>query len=755
MTEALVVTAAGLQLCLERADEGWLDSLSCPEDGSWGALSISKGKISFIIAREDKSNSSRAVVLAQNGDVFGQAPPQARREILQRIHRVLMAAQTPPLRLPLGWNVFQHENLIAFFACRREFGAWRWIAEVYPRGSHDTGFWRLTHSDSQLQLEQFPESPYFTRASETYNRAASAWGDVVADANVRFRDIPAEKGPKKIAPAIDLDITTFGAVTKHLTYSAWLEHLTPRQREFLDHPSERSVKLRGPAGSGKTLALELKALRELYRALDAGRVVRLLFATHSWSAAEQVDASIRLLDERGESDKIDVYPLLEIARERLPREHAHGALGLLGHDSLSGRRLQLERIDAIVSRLRRGDWIAYRERVSPEFRRRVEAESGSPERNTFVWDLMMEFSSVLGAQGIFPGVTAERRYLALSRMAWMMPLPTAEERRFVLRVYTDYVDELRAEGVLTADQLVNDFLSYLETFTWNARRASEGYDLILVDELHLFSEQERLILNYLTRSADEYPRIIMALDPRQAPSEAYGYSGVPSARRESGEAEAQLGEVRSLDLRVIHRFAVEILDLVRHVHQSYPALDLGADWAFDPGSLESSAGSAGTKPTISVCVGLKEEREAVLARAAAILNKTDPDERVAVILLDPLRLEDYEKSAVAFLKTGVAIIKGKDDVDRLRYTRRSVVLSAAEYVAGLQFSHVIVAGFPHAETRGANSSYQLRRLLSSLYLAVSRASKVVEIYTNSEAGELLDVLETAMRMRIIAGAASS
>src|SRR5207249_4114442 len=106
----------------------------------------------------------------------------------------------------------------------------------------------------------------------------------------------------------------------------------------------------------------------------------------------------------------------------------------------------------------------------------------------------------------------ERRYLLLQRTPWMMPLETDGEKRFVLQVYTQYIADLKKDRLLTSDQVINDFLNYLETFTWNIRREQEGYDLIFVDELHLFSEQERLALHYLTRSASEYPKMFMALD---------------------------------------------------------------------------------------------------------------------------------------------------------------------------------------------------------------------------------------------------
>ena len=236
-----------------------------------------------------------------------------------------------------------------------------------------------------------------------YEQAMRAWQSAFLEAKRGFASLPELATTELIQPSIDLDATTFEAVTRHQTFSGWIRDLTPRQRQFVEAETGQSIKLRGPAGSGKTLALCLKALRELYKAREENRSIRILFSTHSWAVAEQVDRILRKLDESGEIREIDVYPLLEIARDRLPSERSSEALSVLGEDSLSGKQLQLERIDAVLENLKRGDWIAYKGHCTDALRARVESSRGSTTRNSLVWDLMMEFSSVLAAQGILPG----------------------------------------------------------------------------------------------------------------------------------------------------------------------------------------------------------------------------------------------------------------------------------------------------------------------------------------------------------------
>jgi hypothetical protein len=332
-------------------------------------------------------------------------------------------------------------------------------------------------------------------------------------------------------------------------------------------------------------------------------------------------------------------------------------------------------------------------------------------------------------------------------MPWMMPLETDGEKLSVLEIYTRFVGSLRDQRLLSSDQLVNDFLNYLETFAWNLRRTEDGYDMICVDELHLFNEQERLTLHYLSRDPDQYPVMFMALDPRQSPTEAYTDAGIGAiAVGESGEADAALGQVDSVDLKTIHRFSPEILRLVRHINDSFPALGLGEDWAFAGDEVETAVEATGRTPTVISHSNKADERAAVFEAAKRWASSVDTDERVAIVLLDPLALAEYSEFDS---KPNVTLIRGRDDIEALQYSRRSIAISAAEYVAGLQFAVVLVGGFPSDSNRTANLGHQRRRLLSLLYLAVSRATSDVEIHVSMEDGGIPEILESASNSKIV------
>ena len=83
-----------------------------------------------------------------------------------------------------------------------------------------------------------------------------------------------------------------------LGYDQWLKQLSDEQRRFVDYPLGGPLKLRGAAGTGKTIAMVVKALKTLYSAYEGGGGQRILFLTHSWAAAEIVDRALSKLDTR-------------------------------------------------------------------------------------------------------------------------------------------------------------------------------------------------------------------------------------------------------------------------------------------------------------------------------------------------------------------------------------------------------------------------------------------------------------------------
>jgi hypothetical protein len=734
----VVFTLDSLQVLIEESPVVH-SMLSGSQASSQDVLAVEIDDTLYVLHKKDKVDARRIIVLLRNGRMWPKEVNQAEQHILERMYQLGQLAGRENVWIPPAWAPQSHKynNLLEFHACEREFSqiTLRWIAEIQQNPPHDVCYWQLTVGAQKERLEKY------SAFENEYAAAIASW----PSAYTRARAVFHERAPLAELPGagVDLPVSDFPAgVTQKLSRHEWQSRLTPQQLDFISLPVNHAIKLRGPAGTGKTLTLELKALHEIDKARKHGESRRILFVTHSWALAEEVDVDIRFLSEWGPPDELTVMPLLTLAQYILPAERQN-PFALVGEDSLSGKKAELERIDDALEEFLNGDWVSFRDEVSLPLRSRLESADPA-DRSSFIWDCMIEFDCVLGADGIFPVFGAEARYLKLPRISWMMPLPEAADKRLILNLYRRYMAKLESSEQCTTGQYVNDFLNYLETNAWNVRRVKDGYDLVFVDEFHLFNFQERQLLRYLTRSRGDFPKILMALDPKQSPWGVYAQlkDADPSSRPD--RIEDEFGKVSSVDLATVHRFSPEILQLVKNLDRQFPNLDLGADWGPGMAAMTSSAEN-GPMP-ILVRSGSQPAEVSDVLEELRSHKASGVGGQLAVAIVDQGKFGSFQAMAAGFSRntgTKVSIIATRDDVEGAQYRRRGILMGPAEYLAGLQFDSVIVAGLPDSGTGFANLGYRRMRFLSLLYLAITRARREVRIFVNDDYGGVPDVLQVA------------
>ncbi|MFF3877488.1 DEAD/DEAH box helicase [Streptomyces sp. NPDC001978] len=697
---------------------------------------FSTEEVDFLLAADDDEGVQRIVVM-RDQNVRERFVPEhlvsLRRDVLSRMKSFAERARTPgPLSLPRQWHQYKHNNYIAFRAAPKiDANSSRWIAEVTPGDRADIIFWATTTSDNKSTLEGFdskrPPNP----------ELGGVWRQAVAAAEVHFAQA-------RFQPAdVDMSLPALEqSMTKGWTYEQWLEAISKEQRAFIEAETDKSIRLRGPAGSGKTLALTLKAIREVLNAREAGRDIRVLVVTHSWALAAQISDSIDSMG-LGLLREIDVLPLLEIAKMISPQyvQDVSSGFSLIGEDSLSGKQAQLDEIQEVLDDFITGDWITYKGGVSEGLRTRFDS-ADDDERRALAWDLLIEFGSVIGAAAIFPGAGSELRYFQLPRASWMLPLNAREDLRVVFELYTRYWGSLDERSLTTSDQVLADFLIHLSTNTWNRARRVQGYDLVFVDEFHLFSPLERQVLHYLTRDTSIYPRVFMAVDPRQSPSEAFIGLAADETRSSNGvPADDNLGVVANFELTTIHRFTPQILELIKHVHHEFPTLDLGQEWDVDFTRVES-AQAGGSFPRLISAASRSGEEDDIVRAVQALY----PSGRLALAVVDFRQWQRFSRLASRIGQSGkfhVSTVSGRSDIEGLGYRRRGLVVGTAEHLAGLQFDSVLVAGIPDMNASAPTANERIR-YLSLLYLALSRAQGEVRVFVNEDDGGAPEVLLRAV-----------
>lgn len=689
----------------------------------------------YLVTSKDSADDQRVVVDRESFGSDAFVPDHlhhVRRPVLSRMAAFAERAQASgPLTLPRAWHQFKQHNLMAFFAVPGgDARGTRWIAEVMNGPRADVIFWRVTTSDEKTSLQDFEAR----RPASTLRD--DEWLDSLSSASQHFNS-------SRNLPLSDVEIALpelRQSATRGWSYNEWISVISEDQKAFVEAPTDKAIRLRGPAGSGKTLTMMLKAVRELLKAREDGEELRILMVTHSWSLATEISDSKDSLG-LGQLPEIEVFPLLEIASAVSSGGSAEGTHKLIGSDSHSGKQAQLDEIRDLLNDFVNSDWVTYRSAVHPSLRERFDSEV-SEERDALAWDLLIEFGSVIGAAAIFPGAGSESRYFMLERAAWMLPLAGRADKRVVFELYTRYMESLDARGLWTSDQVLADLLNDLQKHAWNRARRTEGYDLIFVDEFHLFNPLERQVLHYLSRDVKVYPRIFMALDPRQSPSEAFiGVASDETRSTASTDVNEDLGEVTSIELTRVHRYTPQILQLVKHVHLEFPTLDLGSEWNIDFESVKSDRADGSLPTMVSAASRVGEETDIV--RAIHDIYQAGP---IALAVVDTRQWRRYSELASLIdrsPKFHVSTIAGRGDIDGIGYRKRGLVVGLAEYLAGLQFDTVLVAGIPDLslESRTPN---EMTRLLSLLYLGISRAENDVRVFVNDDDGGAPEVLQRAV-----------
>ena len=684
MSEYIFITEAALDFCLTNSSFNQ-DFLPYTGDDI-RTESLSSDIVGYFAANEPDSPYFALIRIECLSEIkkISDQPDDAYR----RIARVVKGLKSPPIHLPRQWSEYHHRNLLAFFALPKGASTRRWVADL--NGSlKGVRFDVLAAASAEVDLIKHSPRPW---PDSIQNAIASL-------ATHRFQFSQADAA-SALTAEVDLKAIGSASVANNRTYEEWEPHLTESQREVLKHPIDSSIRIIGPAGSGKTLALCMRAI-QISRDPDVGaKGKRILIATHSWAMAERIDGVLRVLNGGASAAGITTFPLLSLLEL-----HA-GHIGqqrtdVIGDDSSDGRSKSLEIIKSILassdkkSRTGISEWIANGLQAADESRSRLE----------LVINLYDEIAGVLTASGVSPDdPDSIRQYINGEREDWMPPFSTVVDRGFVVAIYREFIQNLIDRSSITTDQFVLDSIRVLETFTWRMRKETDGYDYIMVDELQLFDPQERSALELLGRSKKGVP-FITAEDPSQ------GIFAALNAR--PGIYQNEL-----VYLDTVHRFNREIFELISYIYQKFPLNTL-------PLKIDASKSAQKQLPCLYTADNDVNAIKLAADLAENINNSATPSDRICIATLGDVDIELAD--ALNARKLLVTRLASFDDVEQLAYSKRSIIVAPWQFIGGTQFSHVIVVA---AAIAAPQSQFGKLRELISVYLSCSRAAHSLNIVTS-------------------------
>lgn len=605
-------------------------------------------------------------------------------EIFRRIARVLKGLKSPPVHLPRQWSEYHHRNLLAFFALPRDIASSRWIVELGENG-RAAKFEFLTSVTDEVDLSKHePTKSSFDFASSLRS---------LLDAEISSQ----EDIPDALTQEVDLQAIGSNSVVAGRTYEDWQRYLTPQQRVIAEKEIDTSIRIVGPAGSGKTLSLCLRAIQISRDADIVAQGKRVLVATHSWAMSERIDGILAQLNAGISPEGVTVFPLLSLLEL-----HA-GHIGqrrteIIGDDSTDGRVKSLEIISNVLNKI---DYSKFDD-ISPFLAEGLKSPNDSRSRIDLVINLYEEISGVLTASGVAPDdPNSIQEYISAKREDWMPPFVTQPDRVFAISVYKQFIQNLVDRAAITTDQFVLDSIRILETFTWRMRKETDGYDFIIVDELQLFDPQERSALELLGRSRKGVP-FITAEDPSQ------GVFAALNVRRPSVDNVP-------VYLDTVHRFNHEIFNFISFLYQKFPLNAV-------PLKIAEQREKGKSPPSLVMCASDDIALDRTVEIVRQLSDTAAASQRICVVTLG-----DVDRSLVAKLEdSGLVVtrLESFDDVEQLAYRKKSIVVSPWQFIGGTQFSHVVVLAMKMNEQ---TSQFGRLREMVSVYLSCSRAADTLKI----------------------------
>lgn len=544
---------------------------------------------------------------------------------------------------------------------------------------------------------------------------------------------------KTVREDID-DISRYNALS--LSYDAWMRadsSLTEVQRRILgsDAIDQHPIRIVGPGGSGKTLLMQLLAVRRSRAAEERGEPLKIAYIVHNQAMERSVRQRFEvLMQDRvlsvSSAVAIEVKTLSQIARELLELEDTH----VINTDAQEAKAFQYEQVRSALRSCLDGkrDEISTSQLFSSGI-------SNDQVLNVLAILIMSDISIAIKGQGLSKD---RRKYVQSSRhLSRFHGALTERERNFVFDVFEKYHREVFENlEVLDSDDLAISLLGRIRTPIWELRRRQLGYDYIFVDETQLFNENERRILPFLSNGTRKHIPVVLALD------EAQSIYGLNSA----GFAALGIEGLTSESLASIHRSTKSIVELAFFVIQRSTDL-FGADFPDFTNiadKVEPDNHPLARRPEFERSADASQEFGKFVLKRVRQLRKSNVRQIAVVVHSDQywdMVLKELKK---VDLPLHVMLTRGEN----LHATQPIVVVTKPAFVGGQEFDAVVLVGLeqgvvpPKMDGGEALSSTVEQQSLREIYLSVTRARYRV-VVALSYGSSPSPILEDAYRHGLI------
>lgn len=589
-------------------------------------------------------------------------------------------------------------------------------------------------NQTTINLAQAPEPDY-----GNYTNAGNSFWNAYHEIRQQFED---QKNIEVETTQSPINVIENSSIVqqdgfKYFPYEKQIERLTEPQRKVVMSENVNSpIRVEGPAGTGKTVSLILRAIYMLKKAESTGEPIRMIFLTHSDSTEEVVRQQLIQLGANKWIDSeqprsIRVQTLLSWCAEYIHIEPTQ----LVDHDANEAKQNQLELIREAFEQVKKVQYDTYKNMISDRFLRYLS------EENIVQISVMLQHEFSTRIKGI-AGQDWER-YKMMKPIENGIPGENEYDKEFIYKVFMKYQDYLETLNVYDTDDVSLEALTRLDAPLWRRKRVQEGFQYLFVDEMHLFNLNEQQLFHYLTDDVTQKTiPICFALDYSQAIGERGDHSDNYFEKELIGK------KVERLEYSTVFRCSPMITELCASITASGAMLFQN----FVNPYVEYQSGFTAKEealcdvPKLLQYSGDREMMDSIGEHVRRLVNKykCQPNE-IGVIFLDESlinlwgdisQLGGYDINWLLSRNTGEA------------GDRRKVVVTTPDYINGLEFKAVILPGIdqgrvPSEGIVDISKNFLRYSALNKLYLACSRAQYSV-LMLNSGTHRISDCLSHAI-----------
>lgn len=521
-----------------------------------------------------------------------------------------------------------------------------------------------------------------------------------------------------------------------------IELLSDLQKKFVTSDINIPSRIEGPAGSGKTICLVLRALY----ALKNFERKKFLFICPSEEMVSTVTYFFEVFSNSLNipyNNHIEIKTLQMVCRKLLDGNINDDEF--LHSDGRESKSSQLLNIATIVEELRKEGLSKHKDLISPELFNIFEKDDIFSVSES----LMHEIGILI--KGRCSGELDE--YLKVKRPTYALPTKKEADRRFIFNtVYKKYEENLTNLAQYDVDDISLSAIGILDTPVWKRRRKNDGYDAVFLDETHLFNFNELSIIHFLTKESSKIA-ITYAIDISQS-------SGDIAWDDESFESIIKIDKTTLLDnkLHAIFRCRPEITELAYCITAHGATLFNNFN---NPISYNSHIYQ--DERVIMPLYFLKkmDNNEDLFIETLNLAENLKDNFRlkrhnIAIVFFDRISFHD----AIDYYKANnnhISTLYKRGDINLIRDAEKSsnFIVGLAENIGGLEFDAVILTGiddgrFPLVDK---NTSPALKMFYeyvahNQLYVSITRARKYVWILGDSNRGKS-DILEAAIEAKKI------